>query len=145
MAVAKQGHGDSLCGIYSLLNVMASFEKTPKKWESERHRVMFGQLIMAADKLGYLDLYHLTVGFEAFELRELFDWVVERFSYGLVSRDLHGAPQSPHALVKYDQDNDHWVAISSKGELLDSWPFKASVNLKKALEASEGFAIERTT
>lgn len=154
---AKQGYGDSLCGVYSLLNAICHFEAVPKD-DVLRQREIFSQLIMAADRLGYLDHQHVVVGFEAFELIEIFNWVAERFGYELqavnlcrlssasgtnltsaVSKEL----KKKNVAITYDNTADHWVAITENPAPLDSWPLAKLVPAGRAKRSNYGLIIQQ--
>lgn len=156
MIVAKQGHGDSLCGIYSLVNAFAHFEGLAGQ-SDDRQREIFRQLVLAADRLDMLNFHHLTVGFEAFELISLLDFVAEKFGYPVSSQllesltlgGLNHAKVITNALkdgdvaVVYDRAKDHWVALVGDDDPLDSWPHGPLTTAKAAKRSSYGLIIKQ--
>lgn len=156
MIVAKQGHGDSLCGIYSLVNALAHFEGRAGQ-SFDRQREIFRQLALAADRLQMLDYHHLSVGFEAFELIALLDFVAEKFGHLVTSQLLESvtsgdfnhakvikqALEDGDAAVVYDHQNDHWVALVCEDEPLDSWPHGPLTTATAAKRSSYGLIIKQ--
>jgi len=154
---AKQGYGDSLCGIYSLLNAICHFENVARD-DVAQQRELFAILMMASERLGYLDYHHVVVGFEAFELVEVFNWVAQRFGYNLEAVDLRrfssgfrgGLPAAindalgeNYVAVTHDAQTDHWVAITKDRVPLDSWPIEGLVSKGRAKRSSYGLIIKQ--
>ena len=154
MLVAKQGHGDSLCGIYALLNVIAHFEgKFASK--NERHREIFQHLMLASERCGYLDYHHIVCGYEAFELIEIANFLAEKFGYAIEAILLENqtskrishrkviakAIEDKKAVIVWHRKPNHWIAVVEDGEVLDSWPDNNLVDSKDATKSDYGLII----
>ena len=143
---AKQGHGDGLCGIYSIVNVICKFEEN-----GDRKRDYFRHLIMAAERLGYLDYFHITIGFEAFELKEIIDFVAKNFGHVLSAKILADESQVNKArvprkyktgvLLYYSDPIDHWLA-EVNGTIMDSSPAGYEMSITDEDECLYGLLIE---
>ncbi len=135
---AKQGHGDSLCGIYALLNAICVIQEVNDP-QYEEHRFIFRCLVLAADKLGFVDAHHLLIGFEDFELVEVFNLYAKRRNLAFhaetlekYSSDLGCEPSKAVDLVvdggdlvvTYAPTADHWVLRTKLNvpKIVDSWP-----------------------
>jgi hypothetical protein len=133
---AKQGHGDSLCGIYALLNAICTLnEVTDENYEKQRY--IFRCLILAADRLGFVDAHHLLIGFEDFELVEVFNLYAKRCGVAFSAETLGSfvtrtqvaalkaanlAFKEGALVIAYAPVEDHWVLRTNNEKIVDSWP-----------------------
>jgi hypothetical protein len=131
---ATQGGPDGLCGIYSLINFMRSWEFAREL--TENHRESFRYLLRSAERLNLLTADRLHAGFEWHELCEIFNLTAhslqEPFKAVAISalrRRLatktnrkileHIFNEEGEAVVSVDQ-HEHWVlayGFSSSGKI----------------------------
>jgi hypothetical protein len=156
--MAKQGHGDGFCGMYSLAHALGGYAKfNDDDWGSVRGA--FRRLVIAADRLKLLDAYHVIDGFEDFELVEIFNLMAKnyRVSERAATIDGLGLKGSNIEVVRTIvndggrvvisvENGGHWVLahkVHKDGSLgvKDSWPDNSRTSLQKVRTVEEGVAI----
>ena len=141
-AIAKQGIGDGLCGIYCLANSMIGWEKINDFPIPLREAIR--RLVVSAERLNLLDSYHVTVGFEDFELCEIFNLMAENYRYANIAIPLEVVAKEFQltsaigivreiiavggAVIVSVEKGEHWVLAQKIHEdeksvkVIDSWP-----------------------
>ena len=156
--MAKQGHGDGFCGIYSLAHSLSGYEKFNDDSRGSV-RGAFRRLVIAADRLNLLDAYHVIDGFEDFELVEILNLMAKNYrvhvkavtidDLGLTGANIQVVRTIVNAggqVVVSVENGGHWVLahkVHNDGSLSvkDSWPDSSLTSLQRLRTVEEGVAI----
>jgi hypothetical protein len=148
-AAAKQGTADGLCGIYCLINHMRDWGLQTKEKSNENEALRY--LLQSAQVLGFLDPNRLVYGFEAFELRLIFNQVAEwlekktrayhlkNIGNGKMFDACNKTIKAKGEIVVSEKSLGHWVlAIGFDGEKLSVLNSHPRARASRPLDAFAG-------
>ena len=155
----QQGHGDGLCGIYSLMNFLHTYPNSNWRDANETLKCLF----KSCEERGWLNPHQLTWGYEDYQLIQVIEDQFRNYRMNFAayfSKDIaedngitsfhelaDRVAKSSGALIASWDAKNHWVLVRSiKGKLtvFDSSSAETVFTLtksRKSLTLSGGVAI----
>ena len=126
----QQGDADGLCGLYALLNFLAS----TVDWKDEKPDIALQYLLQSANDHGWLSPHFITKGFEPWQLKRIIDDQFENYRMPYQTFHLSDADRGSGEECFYNfarkitskggsilgsPDRSHWLLLtSSKGKMV---------------------------